>query len=139
MPLEQTHRYDDIIGSPHHQSTRHPHMSRRNRAAQFMPFAALSGYDAVIAEAGRETQRRITLDADELAQLNVKIQSIWHQGGNRRILITYFRKDPVKDGGSYVTVNGMVKRFDDELHAIVLADGVSIPLADIIDVDDPTT
>ncbi|MBW3082439.1 hypothetical protein [Bifidobacterium phasiani] len=59
MPLEPTHRYDDIIDLPHHRSRRHPPMSRLNRAAQFMPFAALTGYEAIIAETASRNEARV--------------------------------------------------------------------------------
>ncbi|GAA0633626.1 hypothetical protein [Bifidobacterium pullorum] len=62
MALETTHRYDDIINLPHHVSRRHPPMSRHNRAAQFMPFAAVAGYDAIIAETAARNEKRVAAE-----------------------------------------------------------------------------
>jgi hypothetical protein len=137
MTLEATHRYDDIIAMPHHQSRTHARMALRNRAAQFMPFAALTGYDAIIMEAARETHQRVLLDEDAQRKLDVKLQRALDQRESRhRLAITYFRKDNSKDGGDYITAEGIIHLLDRERKALVLEDHTAIPLEEIIALDD---
>ncbi|MCI1211245.1 MULTISPECIES: hypothetical protein [Bifidobacterium] len=137
MTLEATHRYDDIIAMPHHQSRTHARMALRNRAAQFMPFAALTGYDAIIMEAARETHQRLILDEDAQRELDAKLQRALEQRGSRhRLAITYFRKDNSKDGGDYITAEGVIHLLDRERKALILEDHTVIPLEEIIALDD---
>src|ERR1035437_4752031 len=94
--------YDDIIHLPHHISTTHPHMSAYDRAAQFAPFAALTGHDAAIAETARLTERRVELDEYSKADLNQRLCIIQDRMDEQpEVSITYFQPDQRKTGGAY--------------------------------------
>lgn len=130
-------KYDDIVHLPHHVSRKHPQMSMKDRAAQFSPFAALTGYDAAIAETARLTDQRVELDEYERQALNEKLQFISeHLNEHPKVSITYFLPDARKDGGEYVTVTGNVKKIDDYEHKIVLMDGMEILMEDMIRIDE---
>lgn len=131
-----THRYDDIIALPHPVSTRHPQMPISDRAAIFSPFAALSGHGAAIAETARLTERRVELDEDSKAALDAKQQYLEAMIDQRpEITVTWFKPDAKKDGGSYVTATGRLKRTDNIKRVMLLTDGTSIPLDDIVDIE----
>ena len=135
MPLTPTSRYDDIITMPHHQSYTRPRMSMHNRAAQFMPFAALNGYDTIIMETARQTRRRVELDADARQTLDERLRGIIGNASDHpRIEVTFFTPDQRKDGGAYVTVYGELRRIDEARRLLMLANGRSIPLDDVIDI-----
>ena len=126
--------YADIIDLPHHQSTKRPHMSLYNRAAQFAPFAALSGYDDMIAEEARLTDSMIEAD---LEKLNMKLQLISHETDKKKhptITLTVFVPDKYKDGGEYITVTGEVKKIDPVAQAVVLRNRAPIQIANIYDI-----
>ncbi len=129
-------KYDDIINLPHHVSTKRPHMSVGDRAAQFSPFAALTGYGAAIKETARLTDERIELDEyikDDLShRLQIVVDSIKEQP---EISITYFKPDARKDGGSYVTVISAVKKVDEYKRVVVMPDGTLISVDEIIGID----
>ena len=128
--------YDDIIHLPHHVSKTHPQMSMEDRAAQFSPFAALTGYDAAIAETARLTDQRVELDEYERQALNEKLQFISeHLKDHPKVSITYFLPDAWKDGGEYVTATGKVKKIDDYEQKIVLMDGTRILMEDMIGIE----
>lgn len=130
------HEYDDIIDLPHHVSATHPRMSLIDRAAQFSPFAALTGYDAAIKETGRLTDQRIELSEDARIVLDRKQQFLLdHISGHPVVSVTYFVPDERKTGGAYVTVTGNVKKLDDYQRLLVLTDGSKIPLDDILDME----
>lgn len=130
------HRYDDIIRLPHHVSAVHPQMDRAARAAQFSPFAALSGYEDAIEETGRLTERRIELSEDEKALLDEKLKQLQQRiAEHPRARITYFVPDVQKEGGSWVSVTGVVKRIDAVGHIILLQDGTAIPAGDIVEME----
>ena len=127
--------YDDIIALPHPEPRTHPRMSLHDRAAQFSPFAALTGHSAAIAETGRLTDSRITLDESEMARVDAALQRL------RELLpqapavsITYFVPDERKAGGSYQTITGEVKRIDTVNGVLLLTDRREIPIADIFDI-----
>lgn len=104
-------KYDDIIDLPHPTSQNHPRMSLYDRAAQFSPFAALTGHHAAIAETGRLTDRRIELDESEITRVDAELQHLQELlPGRPTVSITYFVPDERKNGGSYQTVTGEVKR-----------------------------
>ena len=129
--------YDDIIHRPHQVSRIHPQMSMEDRAAQCAPFAALTGYDAAIAETARLTDQRVELDEYERQALNEKLQFISeHMKEHPKISITYFIPDHCKEGGEYVTVTGNIKKLDDYEHRIVLMDGSRILMEDVIGIED---
>ncbi len=128
-------KYDDIIALPHPEPRTHPRMSLHDRAAQFSPFAALTGHSAAIAETGRLTDSRITLDESEMARVDAALQRL------RELLpqapavsITYFVPDERKTGGSYQTITGVVRRIDTVNSVLLLTDQRAIPIPDILDV-----
>lgn len=128
--------YDDIINLPHHVSSARPHMSAIDRAAQFSPFAALTGYDAAVKETARLTGERLELDEYEKDALNDRLQLIVDTlGQGYQIAVTYFLPDKRKAGGEYVTVTGEVKKIDEYEHLIILRNGQKIPVEDVIDLD----
>lgn len=137
MRQDDPHRYDDIIGLPHHRSATRPHMPPSGRAAQFSPFAALTGFEAVITETARLTDRRIELDEDAKAAITRKLQTVMeHIREGPEITVTWFRPDGKKDGGAYVTVTGAVKRIDEYRRVILMADGTRIPIDDVAALDE---
>lgn len=128
----KTHAYDDIIHLPHHVSERHPQMSMELRAAQFAPFAALSGYEEAAQEAGRLTESRITLAEDDRAALDEALCALAAiQSRRPHVTVRYFLPDRRKDGGAYRTVTGFVKRVDAAAGTLALTNGAVVPLADI--------
>lgn len=105
--------YDDIINLPHHISQKHPQMSMQDRAAQFSPFAALTGHGDAIRETERETTQQAELDEDELELLNRQLCYLQnHLEEHPEVTITYFEPDQKKDGGSYTEIHGRVRKID---------------------------
>ena len=128
-------KYDDIINLPHYISKKHPQMSLEARAAQFAPFAALTGYDDAVKETARLTNERIDLDNEAKMMLDAKLQVIREQLSEKPLVtITYFVPDARKSGGKYVATNGSVKKIDDYKHLIILDNSVEIPIDEIIDI-----
>ena len=131
-----SNKYDDIINLPHHISEKHPQMTLEARAAQFAPFAALTGYDDEVKETARLTNRRIELDDEAKSILDNKIQIILEQISQRpTVSITYFIPDTRKAGGEYVTITGIIKKVDGYNQVIVLENRTEIPINEIIDID----
>jgi hypothetical protein len=131
-------KYDDIINMKHFVSKRYPQMSMRDRAAQFSPFAALTGYDDAIKETARLTDRKINLDENVLQKLDeilFVIRKRLDSGQKCRTVISYFEKDLKKDGGRYLDISGEVKRIDGYRNVIVLMDGNMIPIEDIMNIE----
>ena len=127
--------YEDIINLPHHVSPTRPRMSRADRAAQFSPFAALSGYGDAVKETARLTGQRIELDESAKAALDEKLRLLAEVIEDRpEAVITYFLPDRRKAGGEYVTVSGTVKRADSVQRELVMTDGTRIPVEDILDI-----
>lgn len=130
------HSYDDIIHLPHHVSTTRPRMPIANRAAQFAPFAALSGYDAAVKETARLTDQQTQLGESELAILNSKLQMLAdHLAEHPEVAITYFQPDEKKAGGAYMTATGIVKKIDDYEGIITLRNGERIALERILSIE----
>ena len=129
-------QYDDIIRLPHPDSPKHPRMSLYDRAAQFSPFATLTGHSAAIAETGRLTDRRVELDEYEMPRVDAELQHL-HEllPGRPTVSITYFVPDERKNGGSYRTVTGEVKRIDAVNGVIQMADRQCIPIADVFSIE----
>lgn len=128
--------YDDIINLPHHVSSARPHMSAIDRAAQFSPFAALTGYDAAVKETARLTGERIELDEYEKDALNDRLQLIVDTlGQGYQIAVTYFMPDKKKAGGEYITITGEVKKIDEYEHLIVMRSGLKVPVEDVIELE----
>ena len=127
--MKETHRYDDIIHLSRPVSKKRSPMSNFDRAAQFSPFAALTGYDAVIAETGRLTDTQIELDEGGKALLDEKLQTIReHLEEQPKVKLTVFCPDSRKSGGAYETVTGNVKKIDPVARILVLTGGEVIPV-----------
>ena len=128
-------KYNEIMDLPHHVSKTRPQMPMSDRAAQFAPFAALTGYDDIITETGRLTDDKIELEESSLNELNAKIQLLRENlADGPEITFTYFKPDERKAGGAYLTTTGTVKKLDDYERLIVLQDGTKLPMDDILDI-----
>ena len=128
--------YEDIINLPHHVSKTRPQMSMLDRAAQFSPFAALTGYDAAIKETGRLTDEKIELDEEALTALDRKYQLLMDALDEApEVTITYFQPDERKSGGKYITTTCAVKKLDDFERRITMQDGTKIPMDDVLSID----
>lgn len=127
--MKHTHKYDDIINLPHHVSPKRSRMSNYDRAAQFSPFAALTGYDGVIQETARLTDAQVELDEGGKALLNEKLQLILENiDAEPKVTLTYFQPDERKLGGAYMTITGRVKKLDSYSQSVLLTDGNVIPI-----------
>lgn len=130
-----SNKYEGIINLPHHVSNKHPKMTLEARAAQFAPFAALTGYDDEIKETERLTNERIELDDEVKNFLNNKIRIILEQISTRPVItFTYFIPDLQKEGGKYVTVTGIVKKINEYKKMIILEDKTEISIKEIINI-----
>ena len=126
-------KYDDIIALPHPEPRTHPRMSLHDRAAQFSPFAALTGHSAAIAETGRLTDSRVTLDESEMARVDAALQRLRELLSQEPVAsITYFVPDERKAGGSYQTLTGTARRIDTANGVLLLTDQRAIPIPDIL-------
>jgi len=129
-------KYDDILNLPHHVSSTRPHMSMHDRAAQFSPFAALTGYDDTVRETTRLTDEKQELTADRINDLNQKIAFLNEHAEERpQITVEYFIPDGKKSGGKYVILSGEFRRVDEYNHNMVFTSGEEIPLNDIFEID----
>lgn len=124
--------YDDIIHLPHPTSKKYPRMSMEERAAQFSPFAALTGFGGVIQETGRLTDARVELGESDRAELEQTLNFLDSQEEEHPLVqAMYFLPDARKEGGSYVTVTGHLKRIDQVEGVLLLQEGMRIPIRDI--------
>lgn len=131
-----TETYDDIIHLPHHVSKRHPQMSLYNRAAQFAPFAALTGYEEAIIETARLTAPKVDMMEDNQQLLDRKLALLSHSLIEQpTVSITYFQPDKKKSGGQYLTVTGVIKCIRDSERVIRMADGKRVSIDTIISID----
>ena len=129
-------KYDDIIDLPHHVSATRPHMPMIDRAAQFMPFRALTGYEGAVRETARLTDEKIELTEDEKALLDMRLQELADGISScPTITLTYFQPDKKKAGGAYVTVTGQLKKIDDYEGTLILVSGERIQIEDILEID----
>ena len=134
--MRMNNRYDEIINLPHHVSKTRPQMPMSDRAAQFAPFAALTGYDSAIKETGRLTDERIELDEEALTALDMKYQLLMDAFDDApEVTITYFQPDERKAGGKYVSAVGAVKKIDDFERRITMQDGAKIPMDDVLSIE----
>ena len=132
--------YDDIIALPHPISGRHRRMSAVDRAAQFAPFAALTGYAAAVKETARETEAFMELAEDEAAALDRQLRLLEERVQNRPwVVLTCFQPDQRKAGGAYVEVQGRVKRLDSTAGTTTLEDGREIPINYILEIKEEDT
>jgi len=128
--------YDDIIDLPHHVSATRQQMSMMDRAAQFSPFAALTGYDAAIKETGRLTDEKIEMDEEALNILNMKFQILMNcLDDEPEVTFTYFEPDEHKDGGAYIEVTDKVKKVDEFERLIVMQNGTKMVMDDILNIE----
>ncbi len=129
-------KYDAILHLPHHVSEKHPPIPMEERAAQFSPYAALTGFGAVINETRRLTDPRQILSEETLAQLNRQYQLLLeHLPERPKITVTYFQPDGRKEGGAYLTLTGRVKKVDAYEQRLVLEDGSVIAMENIMAMD----
>lgn len=131
-----TEKYNDIIHLPHHVSKTRPPMKAIDRAAQFSPFAALTGHGAAVKETARLTDKRVELDEYMIDTLSHKLQiieEVLKEGPE--IEITYFQPDTKKKGGSYVTAIGTAKKIDQYKSLVIMTDKTVIPIDEIISID----
>lgn len=138
------HPYEDILHLPHHVSKTHPQMSVLNRAAQFAPFAALTGYDTAVEETARLTDEKLTLDEEQQLLIGERLALLAERIRERPIVaLTYFVPDLRKAGGAYFSVKAPVKKIDEYEGFLHLETGRAIPFEDIYslelvsDRDDP--
>lgn len=130
-----SHKYDDIINLPHHVSKKHPQMSLHDRAAQFSPFAALTGHKAAINETARLTDEKQILSEDVIAKLNEQLNLIKENiSSNPIVTMTYFVPDDRKSGGAYISNTGVVKKINEYNHTVVLTDKTVIPIEQISEI-----
>ena len=127
--------YDDIIDLPHHVSATRPHMPMLDRAAQFQPFRALTGYEDAVRETARLTDQRVELTDEEKARLDAILQTLADSIGSRpQVILTYFQPDKKKAGGAYATATGQLKKIDDIEGILILVGGARIMIEDILDI-----
>ncbi len=131
-------RYDDILHLPHHVSSTRPPMPLADRAAQFSPFAALTGYDAVLAEAARLTDAWVEPGEEDVERLNDCLRILCeHLREKPEVRVTFFQPDSRKEGGAYLTRSGRLKRVDEARRCLVLDSGETIPLSFLTDLSGP--
>ena len=125
--------YDDIIHLPHPTSERHVRMPMIDRAAQFSPFAALTGFDDAIEETGRLTQFKITLAESAIAELDRVLASLSENIRQQpSVTVTYFQEDALKEGGAYITLSGRIKKMNEDARKLVFEDGMSVAMDEVV-------
>lgn len=136
MKQKPRNPYEDMLELSHPVSKIHPQMPRRDRAAQFAPFAALTGYEEAVREAARFTEEKMILDEHSKEQLDWKLRCLQEKVKEKpTITATYFLEDEKKKGGKYVTVTGILKKIDGYTHQFVLESGEEIPVEDIVSLE----
>lgn len=130
--------YSDIIGLPAPTSQKHSRMPLANRAAQFAPFAALTGYESAIIETKRLTKKRIDLDEDEMQELEYKLKILLdHIDECPIVWVTHFQSDSYKEGGEYLTITGQIKKYNEIKRQLIFLTGEKIWVQNIVDIDSP--
>ncbi len=136
MKTVPTRCYDDIINLPRPDSTRHARMSPLGRAAQFAPFAALTGFDDCIDETARLTDRCPELTEEDFLRINAQLCDLMGRLHEQpEITLTCFEPDEKKPGGAYRSVTGQVRRIDEVGKSVVFTDGRVIPFGKIHGID----
>ena len=134
--MKYTNKYDDIIDLPHYVSKTRPQMSIHDRAAQFSPFAALTGHGAAIKETERLTDHRIELDENQKSIINEKLQMIFEQVEKQpEVVVTYFVPDQRKSGGKYVTIEGRVVKVDGYHRTLLFEDQTLVLMEEILEIE----
>ncbi|MDO4267982.1 MAG: hypothetical protein Q4C73_05870 [Eubacteriales bacterium] len=135
--------YEDMLELPHHVSGVHPQMSIRDRAAQFAPFAALSGHSAAIRETARLTEEAPELEEAELEILDRRLRFLRERLQERHgfsldgepVRVLYFQPDGRKAGGRYVSCTGVVKKLQEYEGLLIMEDNTRIPIRDIAELE----
>ena len=127
--------YDDLLHLPHPQSKNRKHMPISERAAQFAPFAALSGFDALIDEQARYTDRRPAVSDEEANAINAALEQLLTARYPTPVLLLYFIPDPLKSGGISQEKQGEVRRVDLSARTLVFTDKATVPVDDILMLD----
>lgn len=133
MGTKDISKYEDIIDLPHPVSDHHPRMTNYDRAAQFSPFAALTGLEEEMGEAARLTEAMSELTESRKEELDRVLQQLRRQEA-AEISVTWFQKDLRKSGGAYITSVGRLKRIEEYAHSLLLADGTVIAIGDILNI-----
>lgn len=129
-------RYADIIDKQHHVSKKHPSMSMEDRAAQFSPFAALTGYEAAVKETARLTDDREELDEDEKTRLNAQLQKISARLQEQpEVMVTYFAPDERKTGGARQTYRGRLRKIDRNRKMLIMVDQTELPIENLLNIE----
>lgn len=133
---DKDRKYDDIIDLPHHRSTKRPHMPLVDRAAQFSPFAALTGHGDAVKETARLVDSKMELSEEVRVYLSARLSFLAENIKDcPEISVTYFLPDKRKAGGAYVSKTGVVKKISEYEHTLVMQDGTVIPIDDIVAID----
>ena len=127
-------KYAHIINLPRHISPTRPQMSVSDRAAQFAPYSALSGYEEVVKESARLTERKIELDEGEIEKINSTLTRLSVSPPDTKVKLTFFRPDKKKAGGAYVTTSGEIAKIDETKGEITLIGGMPIPFANLLEI-----
>lgn len=125
-------KYQDIINLPHYEPKKHPRMSIESRSAQFAPFSALTGYDDVVKETGRLTQRKLELSEEQKINISLKLQEALDN--KKEVLIKYFIKDIKKQGGKYSEKKGVIKKYDQIKQMIIFYDKTQIEINNVVEI-----
>ena len=136
--MKTSHQYDDIIDLPHHVSSRHPQMPMIDRAAQFSPFAALTGYDDAITETARLTEEKRELSEEQKHTISKQLHALQQRikdRSNPAVTIVHFQPDDCKAGGAYETAAGFVKKVDEYAGVLTLTDGTVISFDNILSIE----
>ena len=134
--MEISHEYDDILHLPHHVSTERPHMPMLDRAAQFSPFAALTGYDEAIVETARLTDAKRELSEEQKDMIGRQLLALQERlKTDPQVTVTYFVPDSRKAGGAYKTISGAAKRLDKARGVLEMRSGITIPFDDMINLE----
>ena len=132
--INMNEKYASIINLPRHVSDTRPRMSNHDRAAQFAPYSALSGYEDAVEETARLTEGKIELDESEKEMINLTLTRLAAASPEQKIKITFFRPDDKKQGGAYVTVSGEISKIDPTAQEITLVAGLPIPFDSIFEI-----
>ena len=127
-------KYQDIINLPHYEPKKHPRMSIESRSTQFAPFSALTGYDDVVKETGRLTQRKLELSEEQKINISLKLQEALDN--KKEVLIKYFIKDIKKQGGKYSEKTGVIKKYDQIKQMIIFYDKTQIEINNVVEISD---
>ena len=134
--MEITHKYDDIIHLPHHVSKTRTPMPLIDRAAQFSPFAALTGYEAAVAETARLTECKLELDESQKAHISEQLFFLQaHSAGQPEVALVYFVPDEKKSGGAYQAFTGRIRKIDSYRQCLTFSDGAEIPFDSLYSIE----